>query len=37
MTGSELATAILKAKLIIIIANNNHYGTIRYHQSSLSR
>ena len=33
MTGSELATAILKkAKLIIIIANNNHYGTIRYHQ-----
>ena len=33
MTGSELATAISKrAKLIIIIANNNHYGTIRYHQ-----
>ena len=33
MTGSELATAISKkAKIIIIIANNNHYGTIRYHQ-----
>ena len=33
MTGSELATAVAKkAKLKIIIANNNHYGTIRYHQ-----
>ena len=33
MTGSELATLISKrANLIIIIANNNHFGTIRYHQ-----
>ena len=33
MTGSELATAVLKkANIIIIVANNNHYGTIRYHQ-----
>ncbi len=33
MTGSELATAVAKkAKLKIIVANNNHYGTIRYHQ-----
>ena len=33
MTGSELATASLKkAKIIVIVANNNHYGTIRYHQ-----
>ena len=33
MTGSELATAVAKkAKLKIIVANNNHYGTIRFHQ-----
>ena len=33
MTGSELATAVAKkTKLKIIVANNNHYGTIRYHQ-----
>ncbi len=33
MTGSELATAMTKkSKLKIIVANNNHYGTIRYHQ-----
>ena len=33
MTGSELATAVAhKAKIRVIIANNNHYGTIRYHQ-----
>ena len=33
MTGSELATASLKkATIIVIVANNNHYGTIRYHQ-----
>ena len=33
MTGSELATAVAhKARIRVIIANNNHYGTIRYHQ-----
>ena len=33
MTGSELATAVAKnAKMIVIVANNQHYGTIRYHQ-----
>ena len=33
MTGSELATAIAqKAKIRVIVANNQHYGTIRYHQ-----
>lgn len=33
MTGNELATAVQrKARLIIIIANNNSYGTIRQHQ-----
>ncbi len=33
MTGSELATAIAQnAKIRVIVANNNHYGTIRYHQ-----
>ena len=33
MTGSELATAVAhKAKIRVIVANNNHYGTIRYHQ-----
>ena len=33
MTGSELATAVAqKTKIRIIVANNNHYGTIRYHQ-----
>ena len=33
MTGSELATAAAqKAKIRVIIANNQHYGTIRYHQ-----
>ena len=33
MTGSELATAVVqKAKIRVIVANNNHYGTIRYHQ-----
>ena len=33
MTGSELATAVAKnAKIIVIVANNQHYGTIRYHQ-----
>ena len=33
MTGSELATAVAqKAKIRVIIANNQHYGTIRYHQ-----
>ena len=33
MTGSELATAISqKAKIRVIVANNQHYGTIRYHQ-----
>ena len=33
MTGSELATAVShKAKIRVIVANNNHYGTIRYHQ-----
>lgn len=35
MTGSELATAVKeKAKIRIIIANNNHYGTIRFHQET---
>ena len=35
MTGSELATAVKeKAKVRIIIANNNHYGTIRFHQET---
>ena len=33
MTGSELATAVAqKAKIRVIVANNQHYGTIRYHQ-----
>ena len=33
MTGSELATAVAqRAKIRVIVANNNHYGTIRYHQ-----
>jgi acetolactate synthase-1/2/3 large subunit len=33
MTGSELATAVAqKAKIRVIVANNKHYGTIRYHQ-----
>ncbi len=33
MTGNELATAVQRhAKIIIIIANNNSYGTIRQHQ-----
>ncbi len=33
MTGNELATAVQRgARLIIIIANNNSYGTIRQHQ-----
>ena len=33
MTGSELATAVAQnAKIRVIIANNQHYGTIRYHQ-----
>ena len=33
MTGSELATAVAqKAKIRVIIANNQHYGTIRFHQ-----
>jgi acetolactate synthase-1/2/3 large subunit len=33
MTGSELATAMLTgAKPRIIVSNNQHYGTIRYHQ-----
>ena len=33
MTGSELATAVAQnANIIVIIANNQHYGTIRYHQ-----
>ena len=33
MTGSELATAVAHgAKIRVIVANNNHYGTIRYHQ-----
>lgn len=35
MTGSELATAVKeKAKVRIIISNNNHYGTIRFHQET---
>jgi acetolactate synthase-1/2/3 large subunit len=35
MTGSELATAIKeRAKVRIIISNNNHYGTIRFHQET---
>lgn len=33
MTGSELATAVAqKTKIRVIVANNQHYGTIRYHQ-----
>lgn len=33
MTGSELATAVMrKARVRVIVANNNHYGTIRFHQ-----
>jgi acetolactate synthase-1/2/3 large subunit len=33
MTGSELATAMAQnAKVRVIVANNEHYGTIRYHQ-----
>ncbi len=35
MTGSEVATAMLTgAKPRIIVANNNHYGTIRFHQET---
>jgi acetolactate synthase-1/2/3 large subunit len=35
MTGSELATAVKeKAKIRIVISNNNHYGTIRFHQET---
>ena len=35
MTGSELATAMLTgAKPRIIVANNQHYGTIRFHQET---
>ena len=33
MTGSELATAVAQnAKIRVIVANNQHYRTIRYHQ-----
>ena len=33
MTGSELATAVAQnANIRVIVANNQHYGTIRYHQ-----
>ena len=33
MTGSELATAVAQnAKIRVVVANNQHYGTIRYHQ-----
>ncbi|MCA8928140.1 MAG: hypothetical protein KDC18_08720 [Alphaproteobacteria bacterium] len=35
MTGSELATAMLTgAKPRIIVSNNQHYGTIRFHQET---
>jgi len=35
MTGSEVATAMLTgAKPRIIVANNQHYGTIRFHQET---
>ncbi len=35
MTGSEMATAMLTgAKPRIIVANNEHYGTIRFHQET---
>ena len=35
MTGSEIATAMLTgAKPRIIVANNEHYGTIRFHQET---
>jgi acetolactate synthase-1/2/3 large subunit len=35
MTGSELATAVKeKAKIRVIISNNNNYGTIRFHQET---
>lgn len=35
MTGAELATAVKeKAKIRVIISNNNHYGTIRFHQEN---
>ncbi len=35
MTGSELATAMLTgAKPRIIVSNNQHYGTIRFHQEN---
>jgi len=35
MTGAELATAVKeKAKIRVIISNNNHYGTIRFHQET---
>jgi acetolactate synthase-1/2/3 large subunit len=35
MTGSELATAVKeKAKVRIVISNNNNYGTIRFHQET---
>lgn len=35
MTGSEIATAMLTgAKPRIIVSNNQHYGTIRFHQET---
>lgn len=35
MTGAELATAVKEnAKIRVVIANNNHYGTIRFHQET---
>ena len=35
MTGAELATAVKEnAKIRVIISNNNHYGTIRFHQET---
>ena len=35
MTGSEMATAMLTgAKPRIIVSNNQHYGTIRFHQET---
>jgi len=35
MTGAELATAVKeKARIRIIISNNSHYGTIRFHQET---
>jgi acetolactate synthase-1/2/3 large subunit len=33
MTGAELATAVQRgARLVIVVANNGSYGTIRHHQ-----